>query len=58
MAVYNATPWIARAIESVLRQERAMTELIVVDDGSTDRTGEVVASYGDQIRLVRIPRAG
>lgn len=58
IAVYNGAPWIARAIESVLRQERAVPELIVVDDGSTDRTCEVVASYGDQLRLVRIAHGG
>ena len=58
IAVYNGAPWIARAIESVLCQEPVVPELIVVDDGSTDRTCEVVASYGDRLRLVQIPHGG
>jgi len=58
MAVYNGAPWIARAIDSVLAQERPAAELIVVDDGSTDGTCEVVASFGDRVRLVCAPHGG
>ncbi len=58
IAVHNGAPWIARAIESVLGQERPAVELIVVDDGSSDTTCEVVARYGEGARLVRIAHAG
>jgi glycosyltransferase involved in cell wall biosynthesis len=46
---YNAEKHIARAIDSVLAQTRPADEIIVVDDGSTDATAEVVRSYGEKV---------
>jgi len=51
---YNAERFIARAIESALQQNIANSEIVVVDDGSSDRTGDVVTSYATRgVRLIR-----
>ncbi|PRD46219.1 glycosyltransferase family 2 protein [Sphingobacterium haloxyli] len=53
MAAYNAAPYIATSIESVLRQSYPHFELLIVDDGSTDNTTQIVRSYDDpRIRLI------
>ena len=45
--------WIIRdAIDSVHAQTYTSYELIVVDDGSTDRTPDILRSYGDRLRLI------
>lgn len=44
---YNAQRYIKRAIESVLNQTYKNLEVIVIDDGSTDRTAEIIKSYND-----------
>ena len=52
--VYNREHTILRAIESILSQDHPVTEVIVVDDASTDRTCSVVKSIQDsRIRLIR-----
>ncbi|NMC74604.1 MAG: glycosyltransferase, partial [Geobacteraceae bacterium] len=53
IAAYNAERYIAEAVESVLRQTYPAVECIVVDDGSTDRTAEIVSGFGDPVRLLR-----
>jgi len=47
---FNAQSSIARAIDSVLGQTYDDLEVIVIDDGSTDKTAEVIARYGDKVR--------
>lgn len=47
---YNAAKWIGRAIDSVLAQKGVSVEVIVVDDGSTDGSLELLRVYGDYIR--------
>lgn len=47
---YNAEMWIAQAIESALNQTYPNKEVIVVDDGSTDGSLEIIKSFGDSIR--------
>lgn len=52
---HQAERFVAEAIESVLAQDLPAAEVVVVDDGSTDRTAAIVASFGDPVRLVRHP---
>ena len=58
MAAYNYAPYISEAIESVLAQTRPPLDVIVVDDGSTDATPEVLAAFGDRIRVLRQTNQG
>jgi len=49
---YNRGWSIKEAIDSVLAQDYTEFELIVVDDGSTDHTSDVLDSYGDDIKVL------
>jgi Glycosyl transferase family 2 len=55
---YNAERWIARAIESALGQTWSNTEVIVVDDGSTDDSLKVIRGFDSQIRWETGPNQG
>lgn len=55
---FNRAHCIARAVESVLNQTFTDCEVIVVDDGSTDATTEVLAPFASRIRLLRQANAG
>lgn len=46
---YNAEQWIEQAIDSALNQTYDNFEVIVIDDGSTDRSLEIIKSYGERI---------
>ena len=48
--VYNGTNYVAEAIESALNQTYKNIEIIVVNDGSKDKTENIAKSYGDKIR--------
>ena len=50
--VYNRSEIIGEAIDSVLGQSLKDFEVIVVDDGSTDGTANVVKKYGSRVRLI------
>lgn len=56
--VYNGQAFVAQAIESVLAQTWPRVELIVVNDGSTDRSAEVIARYADRLVLVEQENQG
>ena len=49
---YNAARYVGQAIGSVLEQTRPPLEVIVVDDGSTDGSADVVAGFGGSVRLI------
>jgi glycosyltransferase involved in cell wall biosynthesis len=55
---YNHARFLGDAIRSVLAQTYRPLEIIVVDDGSTDHSGEVAAGFGDQIRYIYQTNAG
>lgn len=56
--VFNGARYIASALESILRQTYAPAEIIVVDDGSTDATADVLARYSNRVRSLRQQNAG
>lgn len=59
MPVRNGEAWLGRSIGSILAQSYERLELIVVDDGSTDHSGEVAASTGDsRVIVMREPARG
>ncbi len=49
---YNYSQYLREAIDSVLAQTVADIEIVVVDDGSTDRSKEILDSYGERISAV------
>lgn len=56
---YNRRELVQRAIGTVLAQTREVQEILVVDDGSSDGTGEALAAaFGDRIRYVRQANGG
>ncbi len=55
---YNRQALAVRAVESVLSQNYAPAEVIVVDDGSSDDTRQVLQKYGDRIRYIYQDNAG
>jgi glycosyltransferase involved in cell wall biosynthesis len=55
---YNRAHCVDLAIDSVLAQTSAAVEIIVVDDGSTDETAQMLAKYGDAIHVIRQANQG
>src|SRR5262245_11608394 len=59
LLAYNHQKYVAEAIQSILDQSFTDFELVIVDDGSTDRTPEVIASFKDpRIVSIRQPNGG
>jgi len=56
LATYNQADWLGHAIESVRQQTLADWELLIVDDGSTDGTRDVVARWRDDSRVRYVPQ--
>ena len=55
---YNCAEFVSHAIDSVLKQNYENKEIIVVNDGSTDDTPDVLESFGDQITVVNKENGG
>lgn len=59
MATYNGEKYIHRQLRSVLSNLKEQDEVVISDDGSTDRTMDIIASFGDKrIRIIRGPQDG
>jgi glycosyltransferase involved in cell wall biosynthesis len=56
--VFNGSETLAGAIDSALAQHFREQQVIVVNDGSTDATSEIVASYGSKIHVIEQSRRG
>ncbi len=52
---YNSARFIAETIKSALNQTLPPDEVLVIDDGSTDATGDIAKSFGPPVRVIRTP---
>ncbi len=55
---YNASDYIRAAISSALSSQGVTLEVIVIDDGSTDDTWQILEEFGDSIEKYRVERGG
>lgn len=55
---HNYERFLARAIDSALAQDHEPLEVLVVDDGSTDSSPQIIAGYGDRVRAILKPNGG
>jgi glycosyltransferase involved in cell wall biosynthesis len=58
ITVYNYEKFVAQAIDSALVQTIKIDEIIVVDDGSTDKSPQIIEAYGDKIISLIKPNGG
>lgn len=56
--VFNGERYLREAVDSIFQQTYQPLEVLVADDGSTDGTATLLASYGDQIHYLWQPNAG
>ena len=59
--VYNSAPFLRRCIESILNQTYSKIELLLIDDGSTDESGQICDAYAkidERVRVVRQENQG
>src|SRR4029078_12493665 len=58
ISVYNGAHFVAHAIRNALEQTLPPGEVIVVDDGSSDKSAEIAESFGDKVRVLRRRHGG
>jgi len=56
--VYNSEKFLAESIESVLNQTYKNLEIIAIDDGSTDKSLEILQQFADKITILSQPNQG
>lgn len=54
--VYNGEKYLRESLDSILAQTYPNTEILVMDDASTDGTADILRFYGDRVRVIRQPR--
>ena len=54
MPVYNGEKWLGEAIESILAQTFANFELLIVDDGSSDKSADIIRVYEQRDSRIRV----
>lgn len=52
--VYNVAPYIDECIQSVINQTYSNLEIIIIDDGSTDESGEICDSYAEKEQRIKV----
>lgn len=59
ITVFNEETWIAQAVQSLLNQTLSDIDILVIDDGSTDATPDILASIDDpRLRVIKTKRMG
>lgn len=58
MPVYNGARYLPQAVESVLSQTHRSFEIVAIDDGSSDESADLLAGYGEPVRVYRQPNCG
>ena len=58
MCTYNGERYLARQLDSILQQTYPLHEILIQDDGSTDRTCQIVEEYREKHPLIRLIRNG
>lgn len=48
--VYNVELYLARCLESILKQDYENFEVVLIDDGSTDNSGKICDAYAEKMR--------
>ena len=56
--VYNAAKYLSRCLNSIFEQDYADTEIICINDGSTDESLKVLEEYGDKIKIINQENKG
>ena len=56
--VYNGAKYLRAALDSALGQTYGRLQVVAVDDGSTDSSPEILASYGPRLTVIRQRNAG